>query len=694
MWLGGNGGCWVLLRLINNGWGAVFVVGLLCGHGVMAEPGAGWPNHPQASVGSGLSEGARAVPLLDWSHAMLAHRVVEQWVAGGSVEGLVSTESIRVAGVGGVRVTLRWSGLTLGHGDAIVPGHDRGMGGIDEVSGEAADLVPLVREATRRALLSVEEKLRGMGRLRASLSQVENGGVPSDEGEERLLGLSDVAGRLQVDLQVVRAARRVLIPDGAVVDEVYSRFSPGYHGLRLAVPGGTESAAWMWPATALAANMSPRSQMVRLLADLGVSPRDLKNVGRAGGLVLERFETIHVVRPGEGLAVVRLERGHEAAVTEGLSGETLDRMADRLAGFLIRRVRSSGGMAGTYHPSTDRYDTQTATLSDTGMAAYALARRAGWLRGGSEMEPRPEGAGGPHAVLREVEQAVAQLVMRLCDELLGGREGNQGKGDPAAMSLTLLALIESPKLVGMKAQRDALGELLQVVCEQRGWLGEGGGELPVGDIDSHSALVAAALTGLYSQTQDASLGRLVSVLRDKVLQEIDGASSPSMEKLPWLGMMGGGKGREDGVVEGGALIGAMALLRPRQIIVAPELGPADMVGGFNLSASWPDGVLQTDWRSAQATAFWAMALRQTDRARGGGAVAELLDCSMAFQYLGRLMFDETACFYVRSHSDALGGVRRSLWDNRLDIAPTAMTLLAVTEFQQTLSDPGWVRVVR
>jgi hypothetical protein len=62
----------------------------------------------------------------------------------------------------------------------------------------------------------------------------------------------------------------------------------------------------------------------------------------------------------------------------------------------------------------------------------------------------------------------------------------------------------------------------------------------------------------------------------------------------------------------------------------------------------------------------------------------ILSAGLGTRYLAQLMFASPSCFYVRSPDDALGGVRQMLWDNRLSIPPTAMSLLAALELEQTL----------
>ena len=130
----------------------------------------------------------------------------------------------------------------------------------------------------------------------------------------------------------------------------------------------------------------------------------------------------------------------------------------------------------------------------------------------------------------------------------------------------------------------------------------------------------------------------------------------------------------------------MKWLRDRQVSQppAPDAGPADVVGGFELSAA-PEGTPPNpDWRSAYAVAFLASALREEGVVPAKDRLDWLLTCGLGARFLAQLMFDEPGCFFVRSLEDTRGGVRLALWDNRLAIPPTAVTLLAALELEETL----------
>ncbi len=75
-------------------------------------------------------------------------------------------------------------------------------------------------------------------------------------------------------------------------------------------------------------------------------------------------------------------------------------------------------------------------------------------------------------------------------------------------------------------------------------------------------------------------------------------------------------------------------------------------------------------------------------------VAGWVDCALAARFIAQLMVDQPGCYYVRSPDDVVGGVRRQLWDNTMDVEPVAMALLALTELQIALYDPAVMKVIQ
>jgi len=630
----------------------------------------------QNEVSGPAGKNAAAV---DWSDALRLHRVVEGWVRNSNPDQDSPESALQVTGVLGVRVTLRWSGITMGFGSRLVQPRRGPQYPTNNTLDPPIDLVPLARLATHDALRSVNEKLLAMHRRAISAGTAGTDSKPTS--------LQEAGPRLQVDLQIAHSPRLIVLEENEPSRQLYRRFVPGYHGLRLTRSAtGTRRAktVWMWPANALAANMSPRSQLVRMLADLGYGTDDMKWVARPSGLQLSSFEVIHMVQPGRGLGAMRLVRGNSVLPTTSLSSRSLDEMAQRLASFLIRRQLPDGRLAGTYHPSTDRYHPEIAPMHDMALAVFVLARRVAYL---SQFDPN-------HLQTPPIIETLNAMARLLADELGDHDDANHSVSRIAATALMVMAL-ESPHLAPYKRHRDRWAAWLLEMCRDDGSLQATVAGQPKPLNRPTQALVTAALASLYEQTRDERFVKPLTQSLDFLCQDADASALFNM--LPWLAMAqsrlqrlgileadaADPDGSEPRITE--ALMRLADTLRKRQVSALDVGEVSDVVGGFDWVARSTNGVPDPNWRSAHVLTFLASLLGQRGLVPRDDAIEWLLDCGLAGRFLAQLMFDESSCYYVRSRDDALGGVRRTLWDNRLSNGPTAMTLLAVTELQESVA---------
>lgn len=663
-------------------------------------------------------EGAEAAPFVDWSHVKQAHRIVEQWVAAGGVDwGQTQQQPIQVSGVQGVRVTLRWQGVTLGVGDATIESAGAGpssggapsatqpasthqpasSGGVAassradgdaEALGKPVDLVQLAARAAADAIAAAGQSY--LERSKGALDEQQKSPLSVPAGADGHLDLAQLGSRLLVDVQVARSFERVTVPASAGPGAVYARFVPGFHGLRmtrLQEPGAGDT-AWMWPGSALAANTQPRSQLIQLLVKLGYDVDDLREVGRGRLVSLERFEVIHVVRVAGDQPPQVLMRGNRMIPLGGLDGGAVDELAGRIAAFLCKRAGADGRMAGTYHPSSDTYDPPVAPIQDMALAVYALARRDAYLS--------RRGRSGARADATAEAQALRRVAMYLVSGMLDPTASLQGDPQVAADAVTLMALVESPTLSELKDERDQLASRLLSLQQGDGWFRSGAGPQARRVSRPTQSLVVAALASLAERVRDVELARKVERSEAVLWQEAEAGGLVGL--VPWvamteahlarLGKLGAPDAQPTRSQRWDRLGELADALRQRQIIAAPQVGPADVVGGFELTPQPGAVAPSADWQSARVLAFLALALRQEELRQGRDAVQWLLDCGLAARFVAQLTFDPYGCYYVRSPADVLGGVRTALWDNRVPIGPSAMSLLAITELQETLESLG------
>jgi hypothetical protein len=130
----------------------------------------------------------------------------------------------------------------------------------------------------------------------------------------------------------------------------------------------------------------------------------------------------------------------------------------------------------------------------------------------------------------------------------------------------------------------------------------------------------------------------------------------------------------------------MAALHERQIVDPPDMGPSDVVGGFELNGWPPVGAPNPDWRSSLVVSFLASAMRDPAIVKPTDRLSWLLTCGLGARFLAQLMYDTPNAYYVQFPSEAIGATRVSLWDNDTPSSATAMSLLAVLDLKRTIAE--------
>jgi len=654
-----------------------------------------------------------AAPKVDWSNAREVHRRVKQWVAAGNTRD--AGAAINVTGMSGVKVTLRWSGLHVGEGEYWVPDP-----AAKQFTGEAIDLNSAARVATEMAIKAAEQSLQeSRARIEAERAkQKEPATRPAATTQPYTL--SNAAKWITIDVQLATRLEPIRLTADAPADAVYLHFAPGFHGLRMTQPAtaGRASEAWKWPASSVAMNVGPSSQLVQLLSTLGLSDETLKKVARPDGPTLQRFEVIHVTQYSIRDPAMQLVRGNVVLPPAPLNGRTLDAIIHRLGDHLMDRVRNDGEMSGTYWPSNDRFEPANATDEDLAVTALALTR---WVA-----------RGAADASLRVRHAEIERAVKKMADLLVIRLQDKNEPLDPAPTALLLMTLVESPALRDMKDARDAAGKRLLSLRRDDGVFRAGAAADAAELSASTRALITAALARLYERTREPELGKAIRQSRDAMWANMTPLSMAAA--LPWLMIVEadsaileepiGVAPKKDAAPAKGnprderarRIRVMVQILRETQVTRTPTLGPVDVVGGFDLSSDRPapaktvpganpagapplalpgagfspallnvseQGPPSPDWRSAYAVWFIAAAMREPGVIRDADQIDCLLSGGLGVRFLAQLMFDEPSCFYVRSPSDALGGIRLALWDNRLEIPSTAISLIAAIELDRT-----------
>ncbi len=600
-------------------------------------------------------------PLLDVSHGLRAYHLVEELIAEQPDQS-VKTGPIRVTGLLGVKLTLRTQGIVVGHGEAYR--QDMGLD-LDQPAG-SVDLVPLIRQATEQAKAEVAENLND-ARMRALL---EGRSIP-DPVE---LSVADVHSRIIVDLELAYDLQQIKIPNDAGQDAVFAQFAPGYHGLAF-INEATGARAWIWPGEVIARNIAPASQLMLGLKQIGIDRSYVGQLAKPDGLALARFKTILLVRPAPEKKPMRIIRSGVDSPRYALEERQLESMSDRLVQHLVQRFTSDSQLRGTYHPTSGRYDPQIAADEQAALACYAIVHHAKYL---ADVRPRAQAHLGHAGIALDTAT------------LLAGNALAQQDPDIRVLSLSLLTMLEAPPGTADNALRDQIGQRLMQELVRRNNDAEDDSQLNSGA----SALAAAALAGWYERIRQPKVGQLVSQLIDSVWS--DAQPVPSISALPWL-MLAQEQVGDLLVTDDQAQAHEQQLKRHRtaiahlidqlcqyQVIEKPEFGPDDVMGGFVLSPGPAGSPPNPDWRNAQPLMLIAIALRDDALTADNDKLGWMIAVSYSARFIEQLMMKDASCFYVRDHVSALSGVRMAPWDNRLALAPTAMSLLAITELQTSL----------
>lgn len=594
---------------------------------------------PEASPGT-------AAPRVDWAVAKLAYAQIDQWVADESVNRKADDRPLMVTGVTGVKVTLRYGGLTVGSGESLVPSFN---------PDRKTDLHELAAKATGLALVQFKDQRGAGGKW-----------------------------KLEVDLQVAHTPETIELAANADSKTIYFQFAAGFHGLRMTHHKQKDSSAVMWPASAVASNMRPDSQINRLLANLGYKFNELQAIqarlGHPDGPALQRFQVIHLVRNPNAKDVNQLVRGGEIKSANAISMASVKSSSDRLFQYIERRISPEGSMPGTYQPTSDRYKPLKADVEDVAITLAALVERTRYL-----YDIAPNGLDYHRA-----KEQVRVLVISLRKSLVGA---NAKSKSPEAMAHLMTAIIDSPHLGELKLDRNWLGNQLQKIQDDKGRFIDPASKQPV---KPHAqAMITSSLVKLYGQTREEALPAVIHKAQDQLWLKMDDTVDV-ITAQPWMAdaLVQMNKllpptddaGKEKFAKRAEALKTLAESIRKKKLVRGtPSLGPADVVGGVDLINESDAGARTPDWRTSHVLALLAGQLNESAIIPEADRIMVQFDCTLLVRFLDQLTFDDAACFYVRSKTDAIHGVRFALWDNRLHVEPTAMTLLALTRLQAALT---------
>lgn len=594
------------------------------------------------------------VPGVDWGDARIIYDQITKWVAQGKVDDvdpLQAPPMHLVSDLGGIRVTLRWMGKAFGMGDSVVPltQQDRA---------KKSDLLHHARVATSNAIHSLKLRLPQWARL------------PLEKRPQ-----------LMVDLQIARCAKPV--PPLAANHDVNVRMllSPDAQGLILL--NADRKTAWSWPATTLAMNLSPTGMVKGMLLELGRKPSlEISLLDKDNPVTAYRFDAIHLVQPMGMDKPVRLVRGVQV-LDPVLDHKHILSVTWQQTNNLVHRHREDGNVARSYEPTSNHFTLEDADFTDQAMTAYAISSQMCLA-----LKQCPDWDGYA-AASKAVHNSITYLLSQLNDHMI--------RREPTAAAWTLITLIQEPTLVNLKQRRDELGATLAATQQADGHFTQrrpdaNGAYVTQTVTPFGQALVHLALLKQFDQKRDEVL---LPVLQQSAVILHSIATKQSLMAIATLfeiQQMQKKLGLDMPIPMDQDMIikQTRALLLDHQVTQTPALGPADVIGGFDLGRKSDLISPAPDWRSAYGVSLLATILKDStmrpllaDRV-GLSQTELLLRGALAARFIVQLTFTPEEVFYSDSPVDCIGGVRQSPWNNALTLRATALGLISLQQFHDAV----------
>lgn len=451
---------------------------------------------------------------------------------------------------------------------------------------------------------------------------------------------------------------------------------PGIEGM-LVRKGARASA--VSPGEMLVSGRGAASTLVGLIAELGEEPalalRPLDEL-LDRGFSLALFRVVHAAQTTPGGPGLLMHRG--GVVAPPISGtDELRSLADSIARHITRRAWPGverHGLRGDLDPVSGRFEPAVAPPFAQALAAEALLRYARAPGVDAEAAGRARGAG--EAIL-----SALAVVER-------GEPAPWGDAISASACLSALARLEalaverSPELRGLRdrclptvksAFDPRTGFDAMVPQGARGVVARGLIAAALFEPWEREVHLARAESAIRSVFREIEAGRLLSVMPDLGWAEIELARA---------------LGREPGSVQ--------ALRGVRESVLDLQLRSGDLVeadrdllGGIVLDA---EGSPLPSWQGLRAVALLASMLGEDSLTTGGvrtgeapGQIVRLLEM---LRFLKQLTAEERAGHMYADPSSAMGGVRASLWDQRMPLTASALGLMAISETLESFAMIG------
>ena len=440
---------------------------------------------------------------------------------------------------------------------------------------------------------------------------------------------------------------------GALVDFL----DPGVHGVRLFLDG---EGRWFTPGEMISRGLSIDSALVQLGKEVSLDSRVLNEAK------LSRFAAVHWWEVDDAGHVVTLRRGMVPVAQEDVTRRTIDNAIGKLLDYIAYRQRPDGSFATSFDPTTDRYDKDDDPEMQAG-ACWALAEAA--RRGHAQaVDPLARG-------LKEQQARVLEL----------GTDGEaaflSSGTDRNPLALTAqycLALAAEPE----RAQH---AQLRKQLVNAMLWLQRDDGHFltmfpPSTDLDSQERSPGMALLALaecygIAPSADIAEAEAKAFPYYQTLFKKSGALAMAAWDAQAFARMADHMRRKD-------YADFVFALCDR--ICAAQLRPDNFADAVLWGAIANDEIAPSSGTTAFVAALADAAVLARQRGDNERAERYTAACHLGVRFILQLQFKPEECYYVRSPSAAVGGIRSAPTNPRLYLDSCQHALLALMKCRALL----------
>ncbi len=387
---------------------------------------------------------------------------------------------------------------------------------------------------------------------------------------------------------------------------------------------------------------------------------------------LMRFRTAHWYEPQAGQPIVSLHRGLTVVPPEAVSSRGLKESIDRAAEYMTYRQRASGLFAYRFEPGADRYSDEDNVVRQVG-ATLGLAMHAR--------------SSGKSASLAAADAAIAYHLQGLTDvpsvegaAFIATADGSNKLGVTALLAL---AVTHHPNPQGYEAVRRRLVKGMLFLQRPSGmFMTAFPPALDVGGQDYFPGEALLALGAEYDRDPSAEILQAFDRAIDFYRDYFEGSRSPAF--VPWqvqaFALMARHTKRQDYIDYVFALADYLAA---KQLTVANCPWP-ELHGGIAAHSQGRAGVATASYLEAFADAL-DLARQVKDEARAR-RYEDLV--RQAARFIMQLQVRPEEAYYMRSPTDAVGGIRTAPALNTLRIDHCQHALVALMKTHDALFPSG------